>query len=182
MEFWIIFIVLILASLIYRALFNFSRLRKIKSLHTLYKTDLDKFIEESQIALSLFKEAGLKDHGVQVTTKSRLVLRTASLDIPQYQQQNISIFDNLTFNHEDVVPAVTGLFMKAKGIFRHRLKESINPLFWIQYILNLPAHLLKYLGLGEGNFIIKSIQILYWGLGMIKILYDLKLISLNFLN
>lgn len=182
MDFWIIFLALIIASLIYRALFNLSKFVKIKSLHELYKADINKFVEESQIALSLFKEAGLKDSGVRVTTKSGLVMRTALQDIPQYQQQNISVFDNLTFNHQDIIPAVNGLFLKAKGIFRHRLKESINPLFWIQYVFKLPSHLLKYLGLGEGNFIIKFIQILYWGLGMIKVLYDLKLINLNFLN
>ena len=182
MDFWIAFLALILASLIYRALSNWSKLLKIKKLHELYKADKTKFVEESQIALSLFKEAGLKDSGVHVTTKSRLVLRTALQDIPQYQQQNISVFDNLTFNHQDIIPAVNGLFLKAKGIFRHRLKEGISPLFWIQYILQLPSHLLKYLGLGEGNFLMKFIQILYWGLGMIKVLYDLKLISLDFLN
>lgn len=182
MDFWIVFLALIFVSLIYRALSNFSKLDKIKKLHKLYIADINKFVEESQIALSLFKEAGLKDGGVQVTTKSRLVLRTAMQDIPQYQQQNISVFDNLTFNHQDIIPAVNGLFLKAKGIFRHRLKESINPLFWVQYILQLPSYLLKYLGLGEGNFMMKLIQVLYWGLGMIKVLYDLKLISLDFLN
>ena len=180
MSFWITLLALIIISLIYRALVNYIRFRKIKSLHNIYAQDHEQFIEESQIALSLFKEAGLKDHNVHVTTKSRLVLRTAFQDIPQYQQQNISVFDNITFIHPDVNPAVVSLFMKAKGVFRHRLKESMNPLFWIQYTLTLPTYLLEYLGVKEGNLIIKLIQVIYWGLGIVKLLNDLQIISLPF--
>lgn len=178
MSLWISLFILITISLIYRALINYSRFRKIKSLHYLYGQDHNQFIEESQIALSLFKEAGLEDSYVRVTTKSGLILRTALQDIPQYQQQTISVFSNLTFIHPDVNPHVIGLFMKSKGVFRNRLKESINPLFWIQYTLTLPTYLLEYLGVKEGKLVIKLVQVIYWVAGMIKLLHDLELIIL----
>ena len=180
MSFWIILVVLIIASLIYRAVLNYSRLRKVNSLQELFETEHNKFIEESEIALSLFKDAGLKDAGIPVTIESDLVLRTPIQDIPQYQQRTISLFDNLTFNHKDIRPAVRGLFLKSKGVFRHQLKESLNPLFWIQYTLTLPTHFFEYLGLNKDKLIIKLIQVFYWILGIVKILYDVKLIGLHF--
>ncbi len=179
MDFWIVFIAIIAFSLIYKALFNYSKLKKVQKLHEIYKNNFNKFVEESQIALSIFKEAGLEDSFVRVTTKSDLVLRTAMQDIPQYHQQSISVFKNLTFNHKDVIPAVNGLFMKSKGIFRHRLKETINPLHWIQFIINLPSYLMKYLGLGESNIFMKLTQLVYWILGMVKMLHDLKIIDIQ---
>jgi hypothetical protein len=132
MDFWIIFLAFIILSLIYRTLTSLNNLIKLKRLHKLYQTDLNKFIEESEISLSLFKEAGLKDYEIKVTIESDLVLRTAIIDIPQYHQQNISIFDNITYNHQDVTSVVNKLFLKSKGVFRYRLKECLNPLFWIQ--------------------------------------------------
>lgn len=180
MSFWIFFFSLILASLVYRTVLNYSRLRKINSLWKVYETDHNKFIEESEIALSLFKEAGLKDGGIQVTTESDLVIRTPMADIPQYQQRTISLFDNLSYNHQSIRPAVIGLFMKSKGVFRFRLKESMSPLFWIQFVLTLPTQFLRYLGLNEGNILIKLFQIVYWVIGIIKILSDLNLLNLPF--
>lgn len=180
MSFWIILLSIIFASLIYRALINFSKLLKIKSLQKIFETDHNGFIEESEMALSLFKEAGLKDGGIPVTIESDLVVRTPMGDIPQYQQRTISLFDNLTFNHNDIRPAVIGLFLKSKGVFRSRFKESLNPLFWIQYTLTLPTYFFNYLGLNTTNLVVKVIQVFYWILGIIKILFDLGLVNLPF--
>ncbi|TRX72686.1 hypothetical protein [Carboxylicivirga sp. M1479] len=179
MDFWIIFIAIIVFSLIFQILLNYSKLRKIKKLHKLHLTDFNKFIEESEIALSLFKEAGLEDGKVMVTRESDLVLRTPMIDIPQYHQHNVSVFNNVACNHEDIIPAVNGLFMKTKGVFRHRLREVLNPLNWVLFVINLPSHVLKYIGFGEGNIIMKLVQLTYWIFGMAKMLNDLELIDIS---
>ena len=116
MDFWIIFIATIASSLIYKVLLNFSKLKKVQKLHEIYKNDFNSFVEESQIALSIFKEAGLEDSYVRVTTKSDLVLKTATQVIPQYHQQSVSVFENLTFHHKVIITTVNELFMKSKGI------------------------------------------------------------------
>lgn len=60
------------------------------------------------------------------------------------------------------------------------MKESINPLFWIELIFKLPQHLLKFVGVLPENIIVKVALIIYWlalaALGLKK--FDI----LNFLS
>ena len=101
------------------------------------------------------------------------------MDTPLYRQHSASVFENVACNHQDIIPAVDVLFMKTKGVFRHRLRETINPLNWVLFVINLPSHTLKYIGLGEENVIMKFVQLTYWILGMTKMLHDLNLIDIN---
>jgi hypothetical protein len=178
MDFWITFSSIVLLSLIYPCLLNLNHFLKIKKLHKTFQTDIHKFIEEYQLTLTLFKLAGLEDGNVQAITKSKLVLTNGFEEFPQYEKHNISLFDNLTYQHSDVTPTVNGLFLKAKGVYQNRLKECISPLFWIQFILQFPSQIMEYLGLKENNLVVKIIQLIYWGLGIVKILNDLKLVSI----
>lgn len=74
----------------------------------------------------------------------------------------VSTFANLMNTDYSVVSFNVFAFNQAIGVFRTRMFESLNPLFWIEAIIMLPKHILSYLGASPESLIIKISQILFW--------------------
>lgn len=74
------------------------------------------------------------------------------------------------------------MFEQAIGVYKHRIYETINPLYWIDLIIWLPRNFLNYLGItvtSVGSKLICSIfQIIYWALSIAYIYYHAEMKSL----
>lgn len=86
---------------------------------------------------------------------------------------NVSGFDNINSRREDVVLPFQIRFQEAIGIFKLRLHQSYDPVFWVDFILKLPEKLISYFNLPISTSIMNIIQVIYWifmvGFGLNKI-------------
>jgi hypothetical protein len=79
----------------------------------------------------------------------------------------VSLFDNITNNHQDVAKTAMDSLLEAKGNYRSRLINTINPFYWLRIIIFIPKYIFSYLGLKEESIIIKIFQLIYWLLAVI---------------
>lgn len=61
---------------------------------------------------------------------------------------------------------MTGMFHKAIGVYRRRMWQSLNPIWWMEYIVYLPANMIKYVGFSSESVFTKVLQIVYWVAGI----------------
>jgi hypothetical protein len=55
-----------------------------------------------------------------------------------------------------------GMFHQAIGVYRSRAFQAFNPLFWVEVFLNLPKHVLGYLGVKPDNLATRILNVIYW--------------------
>lgn len=167
---WIYLLVVFLSLMILRVIVNFYKLKRIKALHTLYHEYLRessyKFVEYKQELISLFKDAGLKDFKV---------MHQEFLGFGQFANMQISGFENLTSNRMDIANGIQSKFHEAIGVFRKKALESLNPIFWIEFILKLPQFIFEFFGVIPEKLVVKVFILIYW---IIAILFGAKKLNL----
>lgn len=87
-------------------------------------------------------------------------------------QTKISILDNCFVINEEISPLVKQMFSQAIGVYKFRLKQSFNPIYWIESIVFLPKTLSKYFGVESNSVIVKIFNILYWIVSFFVFVYD----------
>lgn len=83
----------------------------------------------------------------------------------------INCLDNVSSRLEDVAVALHHAMLKAKGAYRSRILECFSPRYWIELILFFPKHLIQYLGLNSNAISTKILQLLWWALTPIALLF-----------
>lgn len=83
-----------------------------------------------------------------------------------------SSFDNMCYKGIDEVNAMTSAFEMAIGVYRQRIVDSFNPIYWIEFIIFIPKHIIQYLGLDTENISTRLFQLFYWILGAIYAIYS----------
>ena len=121
------------------------------------KEELSLFEHKSQV-IKLFKDAGVKDSAVGVAQP---------VGYGQIRLGNASVFANFPHRREDIVVSTLRMFSEAVGVYRSRTLEAFNPLYWIEFIRNLPRHILSYLGVSSESVVIKIFQLIYWIVGAV---------------
>jgi hypothetical protein len=111
-----------------------------------------KFDQHQPQIVKLFQDAGIEDV---------LVSRVAVVGMT-IQTSQASAFQNLAVREQDVPSVVSTLFHRTIGVYRNRLFETVNPLYWIETIIYLPREMLKYLGVSSENVGAKLLQVVYW--------------------
>ncbi len=152
-------IILIISSIfIYKLLSNIYYLHRTRKLLKLYeewmmKKDYSEKILTYKIEiLRLFEKANIKDSNIPVTQPT---------GYGQIINTYVSIQHNL-FLKGPVFAHAVDMFLAASGVYRERIKECFSPKYWVDQILLLPKNLLNYLGLNADSIIIKIINIIYW--------------------
>lgn len=109
-----------------------------------------------------FKNAGLKSN-----------YQPCSIPVGYGQIANttISTFDNIFSNSQSTSLFVETYFLEARGVYRKRMLDSFNPLYWMDCIINLPKHLIEYLGLDTETIFTKLFQIIYWLIDSVLLVY-----------
>jgi len=116
------------------------------------------FVESKPNVVKLIKGAGVNDSTLPIVTP---------IGYGKLMTANVSVFDNLTSKRVDVVEMTLSLLHQAIGVYRLRMFETFNPLYWIEFVLNLPKEILVFLGVSTESLVLKIAQLLYWGAGLI---------------
>jgi len=174
MENWIIFIIIIIIFIVFRLLNNLIKLRSIKKFYSDYQEYLKdpkySFSEKTPLIVKLFKQADI-DNSV--------ITRLSPKGYGYLQNIETNIFSNLTLIDQEVETLITRKFHEAIGIYKSRVYETINPLFWIEFALKLPTYIAKYIGLKTETKLSKLLQIIYWIIGIIIGLEKLGIIKIT---
>ena len=142
---------------LYRLVTNISALTRLNHYdeeYTMYLSHPERNFREHTAALvQLFKQAGVSD--IQIPF-------VQPMGYGQILQGHTLLFSNMDNRREDVVANMIRCLAEARGTFKHRILESFSPLFWINQLLFLPRTVMAYLGVSGENIIVKLLQLLYW--------------------
>lgn|GEM_PF-445086 len=87
-----------------------------------------------------------------------------------------SVLGQYPSKDERFVRATVIMFEQAIGEYKHRCIETLNPLYWIDFVIWLPKRFFSYLGVSDSNFATKIIhcifQGLYWLASITFLTYD----------
>lgn len=72
------------------------------------------------------------------------------------------VLDNFPNSRNDVFQITITFFHDAIGVYRRRIFETFNPLFWLEFFVFLPKKLSSYLGINSEKISVKIFQVLYW--------------------
>lgn len=170
---WLNFLWAFLAIVIVRLLINIQKFLQVTQLAEEYNEYLRKdgqtsFPQKTRKAVSLFKEADLGDAAIH---------RLEPAGYGKLLPINASVFENLGLRTTDVVPHVLTRFAEAEGVYRQRIRDCLNPIYWLEVLTKLPEYLLKYVGVLPEKIIVKIFNILYWVLLAIFTGYKLNLME-----
>lgn len=105
--------------------------------------------------VELFKNAGVQD--------SRFPL-VQPAGYGQVFTGEVSVLSNITHTRMEIVAPVMQMFHRSIGVYRSRMLETFNPLYWVKVVVYLPKQVVGYLGASPDSTLVKVIQVVYWGL------------------
>lgn len=119
------------------------------------------FYQHRSQIIDLFKDAGVEDIGIPYEEPVGLgLIRTGTASL-------YTCFPN---RRKDIAQATIAAFHQAFGVYRFRAIQPLNPLYWAEFLLTLPRHLLVYLGVPAESVVVKSVIVIYWiGLGLLSL-------------
>lgn len=158
--------------LILRFIVCLNRLIQIKRYHKSYQDYLKNptfsFSEKKPQIINLFKNAEVTNF---------VIPRLEPAGFGQIAQMKLDGFENLTLIDNEIVTIVESKFHEAIGVFRHRLLQTINPIFWIEFVFKLPEYMFEYFGFKSDNALVKIVQVIYWIIGILIGLKTLGIIN-----
>ena len=124
-----------------------------------------KLLESKAQVVHLLKDAGVEDSYVGVAQP---------VGWGYLQTSNASVFANFPNERKDFAQVMHSMFREAIGTYRARMIETFNPLYWLEWLINLPREVLGYLGVPAESVLVKILQIVWWAVGAIlSLLYVL---------
>lgn len=160
-------IIIFLLIFAYKLVSNILYLVKIKYYKFLY----DDFIENNSI--SIFQH---KNHVVELFKKANI--SNNSYPITQFTGYNMvanghtSVFTAFPTKDIRFLQPTELAFNNAIGVFRGRIFECLNPVYWVDCVLFLPKNILKYLNVSVESILVKFCQLIYWLVGIIVTLFS----------
>lgn len=135
---------------LYKALTNFVYLKQLQH----YEKEFLNFLRDEQSnidehklqTIALFKKAGVQDILMPVSQ---------SIGFGKVASFTSSIFSNFPSGKREMAEPALIMFKNAIGIYKSRILESINPLYWIDQLLFLPRNILAYIGLNSESVAFK---------------------------
>lgn len=86
---------------------------------------------------------------------------------------NVSALDNFPIKHQRISTALVTLINDAIGVYKARMWNAFNPLWWINTLVFLPRSICTYLNVKSDSFLVKVAQILWWVVGTMFTIYKL---------
>jgi hypothetical protein len=147
--------------LIVRYILNLYRYHRTNLLYTRYleymRSDDLTFAQYVMEIKSLFKEAQIKDSSV---------IHQEFLGFGKFANMQVSVFDNMHSNRQDIFNLVSLAFNQAIGVFRHRARETFSPIFWLEFLVKLPQYALANFGVLPQSIVAKIAIAIYWALAI----------------
>lgn len=154
-------VIVFVAIIAYKLVSNFVRYRKCKSFLDLYLNPDNKnwglAMHQDEI-VELFEKAGIED---------AFVPYAEPVGLGRVDSGMASVFLNLSSRRKNIIEIVLVMFHRAMGVYWKRTREALELLFWVNFVLNIPASMLKYFGIPSEHIIVKVSQAIYWTLSVI---------------
>lgn len=155
MKLFLSFIIILLLKTCYDIYYYFLTTKYRKDYWRYLEEDLNKsfILEKKNRIIKCLKKAGVKDveYG-DITPAGYGMLATYRL----------SVMDNIALKDKNIVARLTTMFDEAVGEYRHRIIDTINPIFWLEAVIFLPQKILTYLGMNTDSVFTKIFQLIYW--------------------
>ena len=147
-----------------RFVLNLSKYLRTRWYYRRYKKWLStsqgmKLRESRGQVVKLFKGAGVEDSFVSVAQH---------IGYDKLSVKEVSVFGNFPNSRDDFAAPFIAMFLEAKGTYRARMLESLNPLYWIEAIIYLLRTLLGYLDLPAEGTGVKILQLVWWIVGAVS--------------
>lgn len=140
------FIILFALIVVYKALLNLTRLKELqhyeKEFIAFLSDEPSKIDEHKMQTIALLKKAGIPDSQMPVTQP---------VGFGHIASFNASVYHNFPMAERTIAEPALLMFKNAIGVYKSRMIEAINPLYWIDLIVFLPKNLLAYIGLDMDN-------------------------------
>lgn len=118
-----------------------------------YGDNYIELFERKRIFEKILSKADVSDKYLPVTQP------TGYGQLASFQSSIIAQFPS---NLEAYAPITIKMLLEAKGIFKERILETFNPIYWIESAIFLPKHALMYLGIKPDNIILKLLQLAWF--------------------
>lgn len=154
----------ILGYKILKNLVNFYRLKKLYSYFlTITTNEVNNKAYETKVeVISLFELAGIKDGFIPVAQP---------IGYNFVKEMKLSLFDNYPSKKEIFYPHYLRMFDFAFGVFKYRIFEAINPIFWIDTVVFAPKAILNYLGMEPETRSFKLLNLILTGFYWLWLLF-----------
>ena len=150
---------------ILKIILNVYYLVRVKRYYSLYneyvKDPKWEFYQYKPSIIKLIKMAGVKDSFTPLVKPA---------GFGKLISANLSTFDNITLTDRGVPQAITGMFNEAIGVYKSRIIDAVNPLFWVELVIFLPKKIAKYLDVNPEKFLVKIFQILWWFINLLIVI------------
>ncbi|MBI2032336.1 MAG: hypothetical protein HYT09_01695 [Candidatus Levybacteria bacterium] len=162
MKILILTLFLVSLKVLYNLYYFWTAERYYKEYKEYVKDSKSWFIKEHrQQIVKLFKKAGLEDtNQPDVEPIGYGLVSTGSF----------SVYRNLALLRNDIVIIINGQFREALGIYKQRIFEAFNPIYWVEQLIFLPRIIFSYLGIKSTNVIVKSAQLIWFLIGAVSII------------
>lgn len=153
-------LLLFLGLIIYRFLLNLYKYKRseyfLQRYNSWFKTKDWELVQYQKEVVELFKKAEIEDSSFPVVEP---------VGYGQMISTTTSVFLNFPSQNQQCATLLIGSFHKAIGVYRRRMWQSLNPLWWLEYLIFLPVHFFRYLGVTTEAIFTKIIQLIYWIIG-----------------
>lgn len=168
----VLFCVILVAYSFFTNLYRMCILRSSMIKYELYintGSDLKEILLHKRQVLDLFRKAGIAD---------TVVPHSESVDSELSAVVSVSVMDNYGIRNQRFSAIIMGWFLEAIGTYRLRMLDSLNPLKWIETVLFLPASVIRYLGLSSDNIFTKILQLLWWLLAPLAVIFRNRILEI----
>lgn len=94
---------------------------------------------------------------------------------------NASVFENMANLRVDVAGAMVNKVREAPYVYRSRMLEAFNPIYWIEFLIFLPRNTLGYLGVKPDTLLVRIGQLIWFLFGAASVVVGL-LFNTEFIN
>lgn len=156
-EFLIRLSILVLGVKVSINLYRLISTTRLMRLYENWVTGIDKterIFEKKQQVVALWQEAGLEGGRIPILEP---------VGYGALKHQNIDIFLNFPQKYnDDFVVATIRLFQAARGVYKKRLLDGLNPIEWIIFLVKMPEIVLKSAGVKPDKRVTTLLNFLWW--------------------
>lgn len=106
----------------------------------------------------------------------RVIPRLHHLGYGKAYKISLGVIDQFPSTDPELVEASIFLIQSALGVYRDRMKNAINPLWWIDTLIFLPRAILTYLNISAESVIVRLGQLVWWALGLLLVAYKSEIL------
>lgn len=97
---------------------------------------------------------------------------------PAIHRYKLDLFENIAANNIEIASLMRGHLKQAIGVYKRRIREAYNPIYWIELLVYLPQNIVSYI-LGKDaipNWLIRLMNAIWWICGFIGVIMKIPII------